>query len=82
MKTGLPDARVEVLGYPSIIRLAVLAGAADATRSIEYGPMAGFFVPGAKLDPGLSDDSAGFDVIFSFLHDPDGHFEANLLRPG
>ena len=48
IRESLPTAHVEVLGYRPMIDLALMAGYADAVRSIEYSAMAGFFAPGSK----------------------------------
>lgn len=82
LKEGLPSSTVEVLGYHPMVELARLAGVADATRALGHAGLAGFFAPGAALDPGWSAYFAGFDVIFSFLPDADGHFRDNVLRTG
>ena len=82
LKEGLPTATVEVLGYEPMVELARLAGVAHSTRPLGHAGLAGFFVPGAKLDPAWSEYFAGFDVIFSFLPDADGHFKENILRAG
>jgi hypothetical protein len=82
LKDGLPTATVEVLGYDPMVELALLAGVAHSTRPLGHAGLAGFFAPGAKLDPVWSEYFAGFDVIFSFLPDADGHFKENMLRAG
>lgn len=82
LKKGLPAATIEVLGYDPMVELANLAGVAHATRRLGHAGLAGFFVPGSKLDPVWSEYFAGFDVVFSFLPDADGHFKENILRAG
>ncbi len=82
LRTELSDPHVEILGYPSVADLAVEFGFADATRSIERGPVAGFFVPNGELDPEWRRYFASFDLIVSFLYDPDGFFHENLDRAG
>lgn len=82
LKDGLPAATVEVLGYEPMVELARLAGVAQATRPLGHTGLAGFFVPGTKLDSAWSEYFASFDVIFSFLPDADGHFKENVLRAG
>lgn len=75
-------AKLEILGYT---RTAVLADGrfyADRIRSIDYGPMAGFFAKNGTLDAGLSEYFSGFQQVVSYLFDPDGIFEANLKRAG
>lgn len=82
LKESLPRAEIEIMGYESIIILARCGGYAARTRSIEYGPMAPFFAPGAVLDPELCDYFSSFDVVISYLYDPDGFFRDNLMRAG
>lgn len=82
LRENFPGARLEILGYKHIISLAEGRFYADATRSIEYGPVAAFFARNATLDPELSEYFAGFQQIVSYLFDPDGIFEANLRRAG
>ena len=76
------SAHLEVLGYPQFVELARAGGLVDAGRSIEYGPLAGFFARGAVQDPALRDYFASFDVVLSYLYDPDGIFEENLRDAG
>jgi heptosyltransferase-2 len=82
VRNGFPDLAIEILGYPSISSLAVEAGLADSTRSIEHGTMAPFFAPGADLDPETCAYFKSFDVVVSYLYDPDGFFAGNLERAG
>lgn len=79
---GLPEAELEIMGYEPIIALARAAGYAARTRSIEYAAMAPFFARGAPLDKALCEYFASFDVIVSYLYDPDHHFRDNLDRAG
>jgi heptosyltransferase-2 len=80
LRTTFPDARIEVLGYPHIARLALAGGHAHAVHAIEARPLAGFFARNGTLDPGMAGFFAGFTVIVSFLYDPDGIFQANVAR--
>lgn len=80
LRRQFPIARLEVLGYPHIARLAVAGGLADAVRAIDARPLAGFFARDATLDPELQNYFANFAIIISFLYDPDGIFEANVRR--
>jgi len=82
LRENFPDARLEILGYQHIIELARGRFYADDTRSIEYGPMAGFFVPTSKLAPDLVEYFASFQQVISYLFDPDLFFESNLRRAG
>jgi heptosyltransferase-3 len=80
LRQQFPNAKLEVFGYPHIARLAVAGGLADAVRSIEARPLAGFFARGGILEPELQEYFASFAIIISYLYDPDGIFEANVRR--
>jgi len=82
VRDHLPGVEIEVLGYPSIAKLAVAAGLADRVRSIEHSALAPFFAPGATLDREMVSYLASFDVVVSYLYDPDGFFRGNLERAG
>ena len=82
LRAAFPHVRLEILGYEHIVSLAVSGGYADATRSIEYAAMAGFFNPKGTLDPELSAYFASFQQVISYLYDPDGFFAGNLRRSG
>lgn len=82
LRTQLEKPHLEILGYPAITELATAFGFADATRSIERGPMAGFFVPDGDLVREWQCYFSDFDLIVSYLYDPDGYFHANLERAG
>ena len=78
LRLRFPGARLEVLGYSRIAGLAVAGGLADEVRSIDARPLAGFFARHGSLDPGLVDYFARFDVILSYLYDPDHIFQSNV----
>jgi ADP-heptose:LPS heptosyltransferase len=82
LRDSIADCRIEVLGYPGIADLAVVAGLAESTRSLEHRSMALLFVPNAKLDDELCDWLKSFNVIVSYLYDPDGIVRANMERIG
>ncbi|MEO7725381.1 MAG: glycosyltransferase family 9 protein [Chthoniobacterales bacterium] len=82
LRDAFPAAHLEILGYPHIVALAQMSGYADATRSIEYGPLAGFFARESELAPDLVEYFAGFQQVISYLFDPDQIFANNLKRAG
>ncbi len=82
LREGFPECRIEIVGYRHICSVADGRFYADAVRSIEYAPMAGFFNPRSELDPVLSQYFSGFGQVISYLFDPDGYFEGNLKRCG
>jgi heptosyltransferase III len=75
-----PQARLEILGYPHIAAVADKRFYADAIRSIEYAALSRFFARNAELPSELRDYFGGFDLILSYLYDPDQIFENNLRR--
>jgi heptosyltransferase-2 len=73
---------LEILGYKHIAALAENRFYAQAVRSIEYGALSSFFAKNSKLPAELANHFASFDLIISYLYDPDGIFESNLRRCG
>jgi heptosyltransferase-3 len=82
LREAFPGAHLEILGYKHIVALAEERFYANATRSIEYGALAGFFTLNSTLSPELAEYFASFQQIVSYLYDPDGVFEGNLRRAG
>jgi heptosyltransferase-2 len=82
LREAQPQAHMEILGYKHIAVLAEDRFYAQAVRSIEYGPLARFFARDSELPAELADYFAGFDLIVSYLYDPDLIFETNLRRCG
>lgn len=82
LREAHPQARLEVLAYPGIAALAEAGGKIHAARSIEYGPLAGFFTKGSEPDRALRNYFAGHDLVLSYLYDPDGIFADNLRAAG
>jgi ADP-heptose:LPS heptosyltransferase len=80
LRRQFPQTHLEVLGYPHIAGLALAGRLVDAVCSIEARALAGFFAPRAPLDERLANYFAGFDVILSFLYDPDRIFQENVGR--
>jgi heptosyltransferase-2 len=82
LRENFPHAHLEILGYKHIIALAEGRFYADATRSIEYGGLARFFIPGTELPEDLVEYFRSFQQIVSYLYDPDQFFEGNIRRAG
>ena len=82
IREAFPAAHIEIVGYRHIVALAEGRFYADATRSIEYGPLAGFFARSGTLDDELVEYFASFQQVISYLFDPDGIFQRNLERCG
>jgi heptosyltransferase III len=82
LRAAHPRVRIEILGYPHIAAVADKRFYADAVRSIEYAALSRFFARDAELSSELRDYFRGFDLILSYLYDPDQIFEGNLRRCG
>jgi heptosyltransferase-2 len=78
LRRQFPQAHLEVLGYPHIVQLAVAGGVVSRVQPIEARALAGFFARGGALDPNLADYFSGFDLIVSYLFDPDEIFKTNV----
>ncbi len=78
LRAQFSQARLEILGYPHIADLAVAGGLADAVQAIASRPMAGFFARRGELAEDLADYFSGFDIILSYLYDPDQIFQTNV----
>jgi ADP-heptose:LPS heptosyltransferase len=82
LRDARPAAHIEILGYKHIAALVENRFYAQAVRSIEYGPLARFFATPPELPADLADYFASFDLIISYLYDPDRIFERNVRRCG
>lgn len=80
LRQRFPNVHLEVLGYPHIAQLAVAGGLVDHVQPIEAQGLAGFFARGGTLAEELKDYFSEFDVIVSYLYDPDEIFHENVAR--
>jgi heptosyltransferase-2 len=80
LRRQFPEAHLEVLGYPHIAQLAVAGGLADRVQPIEARGLAGFFARGGTLEQDLMDYFSEFDLVISYLYDPDEIFKTNVIR--
>jgi len=80
LRRQFPETHLEVLGYPHIVQLAVAGGLVDRVQSIEARALAGFFARNGPLEPDLADYFSEFDLIVSYLYDPDAVFKTNVGR--
>jgi heptosyltransferase-3 len=80
LRRQFPRTHLEVLGYPHIAQLALAGGLVQKVQSIEARALAGFFARNGELAGELVDYFSEFDLIVSYLYDPDGVFEANVGR--
>src|SRR5207302_7952546 len=82
LRAAYPKAELEILGYKQIATLAENRFYAQRVRSIEAGELSRFFAKDADLPAELVQYFGLFDLIISYLFDPDEIFETNLKRSG
>ena len=82
LRDACPHSHIEILGYKHITVLAENRFYAQAVCSIEYGSLSSFFAGNSELPAELADYFTRFDLIISYLYDPDRIFENNLRRCG
>jgi heptosyltransferase-3 len=82
LRAANPNAELAVLGYKHIAELANNRFYADEVRSIESAALSRFFAKDSELPLNLKNYFASFDLVVSYLFDPDRIFENNLGRCG
>ncbi len=82
LRANIPDARIEVMGNRGIVELATATGHADAHRYLDTQGMAMMFAAGAAISPELEEWLRSFNLVISYLYDPDGVFRDNLAKAG
>lgn len=82
LRDRFPQAHFEILGARHIAALAEKRFYADAVRSLDSGALASFFVRNSELPAMLGEHFASFDLIVSYLYDPDKIFEENVRKSG
>lgn len=80
LRRQFPEAHLEVLGYPHIAQLALAGGLVDRLQPIEARALAAFFAAGGELAEDMRDYFSEFDLILSYLYDPDEIFRNNVAR--
>jgi heptosyltransferase III len=82
LRDRFSDAHLEILASKHIGALAEKRFYADEIRSIESAALAKFFAKDAELPSDLVAYFASFDLILSYLYDPDKIFEGNVRKTG
>jgi heptosyltransferase III len=80
LRDRFPEARLEILGLKQIAALAEKRFYADVIRSLDDPRLARFFAAYADLPAEFAAYFAKFDLIVSYLSDPDNIFETNVKR--
>ena len=80
LRDRFPGAHLEILGSKHIAALAEKRFYADAIRSLDSMSLARSFARNSELPSALTDYFASFDLILSYLFDPDKIFETNVRQ--
>ncbi len=80
LRDAYPAAHLELLGNVRFLALAENRFYANAIRSLDSADFASFFARDAPLPAKLGGYFASFDLIISYLFDPERIFEANVAR--
>lgn len=81
LRSAFPDSRVDLIAHPRIASLAQPPYVQRIT-SLEKAALASFFFPDSELDPALASYIGSFDLVVSYLHDPERVFEFNVRACG
>ncbi len=82
LRARWPDAHIELIGYPHIVRLAAAAGLVAKIHALDTARIARFFGQRPQIDDDTIAFLSSFDIVLSFLHDPDGYVGSNLRLHG
>ncbi|MBU0676598.1 MAG: glycosyltransferase family 9 protein [Verrucomicrobia bacterium] len=77
-----PDCHIELVGYPHVAGLALAAGLVSEVKSLDATGMARFFASKPVFTAEQADYIRSFDLVFTYLHDPDGLVKENLETAG
>ncbi len=80
LRRAFTGTRLALLGYPHVAGLALAGGLVDEVRPIEARSLATFFCDQGTLAGEFTAFFGGFDIILSYLFDPDGIFQTNVRR--
>jgi len=77
-----PSAYIEIIGYPHIACLAQRSGLIDGITSLDKAWIARFFSIGPSISGEQAEYVESFDLILSYLYDPDETILRNLSAAG
>jgi ADP-heptose:LPS heptosyltransferase len=77
-----PDAFIEVIGYPHIANLALAGGLVNHVASLDQAGIARFFALKPRFTPDQVEFIRSFDMVITYLHDPDESVRTNLQLAG
>ncbi|MCX6997650.1 MAG: glycosyltransferase family 9 protein [Kiritimatiellaeota bacterium] len=82
LRARWPTAYIELVGYPHIADLALAGGLVERVVSLDKAEMARFFARGTRFTGAQREHVQSFDLVVSYLHDPDDVVRQNLLMAG
>lgn len=82
LRNAFPDSHLEILGSPSIIAIAENRFYSQASKPLESNALASFFSRNRPLSEELVTYFASFDLVISYLYDPEEIFADNLKKAG
>ncbi|MDO9541670.1 MAG: glycosyltransferase family 9 protein [Kiritimatiellia bacterium] len=77
-----PKAYIELIGHENNTGLALTTGIIDHLQSLDSARMALYFQTECALPPDEHKYIASFDLVVSYLHDPDGVLRHHLKEAG
>lgn len=77
-----PEAHIELAANTAVGPLALAGGLVDQISSLDNADFARLFAAEAQLPTDLTARLQSFDLILSYLNDPDGALKRNLLNAG
>ncbi|HEY3854183.1 MAG TPA: glycosyltransferase family 9 protein [Verrucomicrobiae bacterium] len=78
LQRKFPDASLELLADKRYASLAIESGFAQDAFALNSPKLVDFFAPNGSKDRVMADYFAKFDLIVSYLFDPDRTFESNI----
>jgi heptosyltransferase III len=80
LRRGFPRHELRILGYERAAALAVAGRFADRVSALESPALAGFFARDGEWPAGVGEYFAEFELIVSYVYDPEKIFQANVAR--
>jgi ADP-heptose:LPS heptosyltransferase len=78
LRGHFPRCYIEILGGPRIASLAVAGSLAERASALEAPALAGLFARDGSWPRPVTDYFARFDLIVSYLYDPERIFQSNI----
>jgi heptosyltransferase-3 len=82
LRLHFPNHVLEILGYERAAALAVAGGLADRVSALESPALTGFFARDGAWPARATEFFAGFELIVSYVYDPEKIFPSNVARCG